>query len=156
MVGSYRVERLLGEGGMGAVYELVHPGIGKRLALKLLHAEYAARPQIVQRFFDEARAVNLIHHPNIVDILDFAHLPDGRAYLTMEFLEGESLAAYIHERGALAPASQHRDGVHVQVRTRGRDSTPMPAWTLRCRLLAASMMSPSTALDVGAPPAPRP
>ncbi len=104
MVGSYRVERLLGEGGMGAVYELLHPGIGKRLALKLLHAEYAARPQIVQRFFDEARAVNLIHHPNIVDIIDFAHLPDGRAYITMEFLEGESLAAYIHKRGPLAPA----------------------------------------------------
>jgi serine/threonine-protein kinase len=103
-VGSYRVERLLGEGGMGAVYELVHPGIGKRLALKLLHAEYAARPQIVQRFFDEARAVNLIRHPNIVDVLDFAHLPDGRAYITMEYLEGQSLHAFLHGRGALSPA----------------------------------------------------
>ncbi|HUH04497.1 MAG TPA: serine/threonine-protein kinase [Kofleriaceae bacterium] len=104
-VGSYQVERKLGEGGMGAVYALLHPGIGKRLALKLLHAEYAARPQIVQRFFDEARAVNLIGHPNIVDIIDFAQLPDGRSYITMEYLEGESLAAYIRRSGAL-PTNQ--------------------------------------------------
>jgi len=102
-VGSYTVERKLGEGGMGTVYELLHPGIGKRLALKLLHAEYAAKPQIVQRFFDEARAVNLIGHPNIVDIIDFAQLPDGRSYITMEFLEGGSLADYIREQGALPP-----------------------------------------------------
>lgn len=102
-VGSYVVERKLGEGGMGAVYELVHPGIGKRLALKLLHAEYAAKPQIVKRFFDEARAVNVIQHPNIVDIIDFAKLEDGSSYLTMEFLPGESLGDAIREGGALSP-----------------------------------------------------
>jgi serine/threonine-protein kinase len=100
-VGSYVVERKLGEGGMGAVYELVHPGIGKRLALKLLHAEYASKPQIVKRFFDEARAVNVIQHPNIVDIIDFAKLPDGSSYLTMEFLPGQSLGDAIRETGAM-------------------------------------------------------
>ncbi len=111
-IGSYVVQRQLGEGGMGAVYELLHPGIGKRLALKLLHAEYAARPQIVQRFFDEARAVNVIGHPNIVDIIDFANLPDGRAYITMEFLEGDSLASYIRKRGAM-PVSEAADIAHA-------------------------------------------
>ncbi len=111
-IGSYVIQRRLGEGGMGAVYELLHPGIGKRLALKLLHAEYAARPQIVQRFFDEARAVNVIGHPNIVDIIDFANLPDGRAYITMEFLEGDSLASYIRKRGAL-PVNEVAEIAHA-------------------------------------------
>jgi len=111
-IGSYVVQRRLGEGGMGAVYELLHPGIGKRLALKLLHAEYAARPQIVQRFFDEARAVNVIGHPNIVDIIDFANLPDGRAYITMEYLDGDSLASYIRKRGAL-PVGEAADIAHA-------------------------------------------
>jgi len=106
-IGSYTIERRLGEGGMGAVYEILHPGIGKRLALKLLHAEYAAKPQIVQRFFDEARSVNLIGHPNIVDIIDFAQMPDGRSYITMEFLDGDSLAAHIRSNGAL-PIDQVR------------------------------------------------
>jgi serine/threonine protein kinase len=103
-IGSYQVARKLGEGGMGAVYELVHPTIGKRLALKVLHPEFAARPDIVQRFFDEARAVNLIRHPNIVDVLDFAVLDDGRPYLTMEFLDGEALADHLRRRGVLPPA----------------------------------------------------
>jgi eukaryotic-like serine/threonine-protein kinase len=107
-IGSYVVHRRLGEGGMGAVYELLHPGIQKRLAMKLLHAEYAAKPEIVQRFFDEARAVNLIGHPNIVDITDFATLPDGRSYIIMEFLEGESLAEHIRRTGPM-PAARVRE-----------------------------------------------
>ena len=107
-IGTYRVARRLGAGGMGAVYELIHDGIGKRLALKLLHAEYAVRPDIVHRFFDEARAVVLIGHPNIVDVIDFAQLPDGRAYLTMEFLEGESLAALLKRRASSPPRRPRR------------------------------------------------
>ncbi len=106
-IGSYVVARRLGQGGMGTVYEVVHPGIGKRLALKLLHAEHSKRPEIVQRFFDEARAVNLIQHPNIVDIIDFSQLPDGRSYILMEFLEGEALSDLLRRRGAL-PAHEVR------------------------------------------------
>ncbi len=112
-VGSYRVERLLGEGGMGAVYELLHPGIGKRLALKLLHPEYAARPQIVQRFFDEARSVNMIGHPNIVDIMDFAELSDGRRYILMEYLEGESLSDTIERVGPMPSDTVAEVGVAI-------------------------------------------
>ncbi|MCP4448398.1 MAG: serine/threonine protein kinase, partial [Myxococcales bacterium] len=101
MIGRYRVEQKIGQGGMGAVYELLQPAIHKRMALKLLHEEYAGRQEIVRRFFDEARAVNLIGHPSIVDITDFSHLPDGRPFIIMEFLQGESLEDYLQEKGAL-------------------------------------------------------
>src|SRR5690349_5608665 len=100
---SYVVQRKLGEGGMGAVYEMLHPGIGKRLALKVLHAEYAKKEPIVQRFFAEARAVNQIGHPNIVDIINFDTLEDGSAFIMMEFLEGTSLSRYIQQRGPMSP-----------------------------------------------------
>lgn len=101
MVGRFRVERKIGQGGMGAVYSLLQPAIHKRMALKLLHEQYASRPEIVQRFFGEAKAVNLIGHPNIVDISDFSHLPDGRPFIIMEFLEGQSLEDYLLSRGTL-------------------------------------------------------
>jgi serine/threonine protein kinase len=101
--GSYIVSRKLGEGGMGAVYELVHPQIGKKQALKVLHAEYAKKSSIVDRFFAEAKSVVTIGHPNIVDITDYATLEDGTAYIIMEFLEGQSLAGYVKQRGAMSP-----------------------------------------------------
>lgn len=101
MVGRFRVEKKIGQGGMGSVYELLQPAIHKRMALKLLHEEYVGRKEIVQRFFDEARAVNLIGHPSIVDITDFSHLPDGRPFIMMEYLQGESLEDYLKEKGAL-------------------------------------------------------
>jgi eukaryotic-like serine/threonine-protein kinase len=100
---GYVVQRKLGEGGMGAVYEVLQPGIGKRLALKVLHAEYAKKDPIVQRFFAEARAVNQIGHPNIVDILNYDQLEDGTYFILMEFLEGVSLARYIQQRGPMTP-----------------------------------------------------
>lgn len=101
MIGRFRVEKKIGQGGMGAVYSLLQPAIHKRMALKLLHEQYATRQDIVQRFFGEAKAVNLIGHPNIVDISDFSHLPDGRPFIIMEFLEGQSLEDYLDERGSL-------------------------------------------------------
>ena len=101
-IGNYRVVRRLGEGGMGTVYELMHDRIGKRLALKVLHRRYAEEHRIVRRFFDEARAVNLIGHANIVDIIDCNHFENGTPYLTMEFLNGRSLAAHLQEHHTLA------------------------------------------------------
>jgi serine/threonine-protein kinase len=82
---------------------VLQPGIGKRLALKVLHAEYAKKDAIVQRFFAEARAVNQIGHPNIVDILNYDQLEDGTYFILMEFLEGVSLARYIQQRGPMTP-----------------------------------------------------
>ncbi len=101
MVGSYRVERCIGQGGMGRVYEGLHPHIGSRVAIKVLTRDVAANPQVVRRFFEEARSVNVIRHENIVNVLDLATLPDGRPFILMELLDGESLAGRIATRGAL-------------------------------------------------------
>jgi serine/threonine-protein kinase len=93
LVGEYEITNKLGEGGMGVVYGAVHPEIGKRVAIKVLAPHAAAYPDLLRRFKEEARAVNKIKHPNIVDIFAFNHLPDGRHYFVMEYLEGESLAS---------------------------------------------------------------
>jgi serine/threonine-protein kinase len=91
-VGEYRVLRKIGEGGMGSVYSAVQPVIGKRVAIKVLAPHIAGNPELVRRFVDEARAVNKIGHPNIIDIFSFGWLPDQRHYFAMEFLDGQSLA----------------------------------------------------------------
>jgi serine/threonine protein kinase len=90
-VGSYRVSRLLGKGGMGAVYMAEHPVIGSRVAIKFLHPQYATDKKIVDRFFNEARAVNVIGHDNILKILDLNVTEDNRHYFVMEFLHGKPL-----------------------------------------------------------------
>jgi serine/threonine protein kinase len=94
-VGNYRVVELLGIGGMGAVYLAVHPGIGRKVAVKVLHPALNENEREVSRFINEARAANAIKHPGIVQIFDFGALPSGATYIIMEFLEGESLGARI-------------------------------------------------------------
>jgi serine/threonine protein kinase len=86
---------------MGAVFEAVQEPIGRRVAVKILHAKYAQEPQITARFFNEARAVNLIDHPGIVQVSDYGQLPDGTAYLVMEFLKGETLNQRQKQKGML-------------------------------------------------------
>jgi eukaryotic-like serine/threonine-protein kinase len=100
MVGEYRIEGALGQGGMGRVYSAVHPVIAKRAAIKVLHPELSVNKDAIARFVQEARAVNEIGHPNIVDIFAFGALPDGRNYFVMEWLRGESLRERI-KRGPL-------------------------------------------------------
>src|SRR5678816_2171569 len=100
-VGPYRVARLLGVGGMGRVYKGVHPQIGSRVAIKVLSRECADREDLVERFFSEARAVNLIRHESIVNVLDLATLPDGRPYIVMEYLDGAPLSDIIARHGPL-------------------------------------------------------
>ena len=94
-IGAYRVARLLGIGGMGRVYKGVHPQIGSRVAIKVLSRECTDRRDLVERFFAEAKAVNLIRHESIVNVLDLAMLPDGRPYIIMEYLDGAPLASII-------------------------------------------------------------
>ncbi|MCB9578232.1 MAG: serine/threonine protein kinase [Polyangiaceae bacterium] len=101
IVGSYRIAAKLGEGGMGVVYKGVHPNIGSRVAIKLLSPECAKSPALVERFFAEARAVNVIRHDNIVSVSDLASLPDGRPYIVMEYLDGAPLSGILKRVGAL-------------------------------------------------------
>ncbi|HSZ80956.1 MAG TPA: serine/threonine-protein kinase [Polyangia bacterium] len=102
-VGNYRVTKLLGEGGMGAVYLGEHPVIGRKVAIKVLHTALAADKDIVARFFNEARAIHLIAHPNIVEILDFGQTPDGQPYFIMEYLTGEALSEIVARGPIPAP-----------------------------------------------------
>jgi len=102
-VGGYVIDGELGRGGMGVVYSARHPIIGKRAAIKVLKPSLSNNPATIERFIQEARSVNAIGHPNIVDIFDFDMLPDGRRYLVMDLLEGESLRKRI-KRGALPPS----------------------------------------------------
>ncbi|MDX2090179.1 MAG: protein kinase [Kofleriaceae bacterium] len=100
VVGEYKIQKKIGEGGMGAVYSAMHPMIGKRAAIKVISAALSSDASAVQRFVHEAQSVNQIGHPNIVDVFAFGALPDGRNYFVMEYLQGESLADRLH-RGAL-------------------------------------------------------
>src|SRR5713101_8314002 len=90
-IGSYRVVKPLGKGGMGAVYMAEHPVIGSKVAIKFLHPQYATDKKIVDRFFNEARAVNVIGHDNILKIIDLNVTDDKRHYFIMEFLHGKAL-----------------------------------------------------------------
>ncbi len=101
-IGNYQIVRQLGEGGMGTVYLAEHPRIGKKVAVKMLHAQLCANAELVSRFFQEARAVNEIRHPNIVDISDFGETEDGVVYFVMELLSGRTLREHIVADGALA------------------------------------------------------
>jgi len=102
VVGEYRVGQVLGRGGMGVVYSGVQPIIEKRVAIKVLDSELSADPSLVRRFLDEARAVNRIRHPNIIDIFSFGQLADSRQYFVMEYLEGRTLAERM-QAGDLPP-----------------------------------------------------
>lgn len=91
-VGPYRIVAALGQGAMGSVFQAVHERIDRRVAIKVLRPEYAHSPDMAQRFINEARAVNLVEHPGLVQISDYGQLSDGTAYIVMEYLAGETLA----------------------------------------------------------------
>ena len=91
LLGKYKVTREIGRGGMAAVYEAVHISLNKRIAIKVLAAELAASTVVIERFFREARAAASVKSPHIVDIYDSGRLDDGRPFIAMELLEGESL-----------------------------------------------------------------
>ena len=109
MVGEYEVTGLLGQGGMGVVYSGVHPLLGRKVAIKVLHRQAALVGEAAARFLQEARAASKLRHQNIVDVFAFGQMADGHYYQVMEFLEGESLRSVLHARGrADAGAGAHR------------------------------------------------
>ncbi|HEX3776956.1 MAG TPA: serine/threonine-protein kinase [Polyangiaceae bacterium] len=103
LAGRYRIEQLLGSGGMGAVYRAEHVHMRKAVAVKVLHREMMAFPEVVARFEREAVAAGRIDHTHVVSASDFGQLEDGTFYLALEFVEGRSLAKVVDTEGALAP-----------------------------------------------------
>ncbi|MCC6746324.1 MAG: phosphate/phosphite/phosphonate ABC transporter substrate-binding protein [Deltaproteobacteria bacterium] len=101
--GKYRLGRLLGEGGMGAVYEAEHIGLGVTVAVKLLNEIFASDPNSVSRFRREARAAAAIRHPNIVTVTDTGTDEGSVPFIVMELLEGESLSSLLRRERQLAP-----------------------------------------------------
>src|SRR4051812_6940386 len=89
--GRYRIDAVLGTGGMGRVYRAEHTKIGKSVAIKVLHADLGRNREATQRFQREAIASGRLDHPNIVGVTDFGVLDDGGCFLVMEVLEGEPL-----------------------------------------------------------------
>jgi serine/threonine-protein kinase len=117
-IGNYLVTQKLGEGGMGAVYLAEHPGIGKKVALKVLHSEFSSNEDVAARFFNEAKAVNNIGHPNIVDIIDYGMIQAGGGreqlvYFIMEYLSGLTLSQLIRNESPLPP--ERSLGIALQV-----------------------------------------
>ena len=103
LIGKYPVTRLLSAGGMGMVYEAVHPILGSRVAIKTIRPELAHDARVVDRFFKEALATSRIRDERLPQIFDQARLPDDTPYMVMELLEGEDLA----QRLAQCPQRRH-------------------------------------------------
>jgi eukaryotic-like serine/threonine-protein kinase len=100
ILGNYRITKLLGEGGMGIVYQAEHVTIGRKVAIKLLLPMFSHHHEIVTRFFNEARATSIIEHPGLISVFDYGYHED-RAYIVMEYISGESLAARLARQPVL-------------------------------------------------------
>jgi serine/threonine protein kinase len=103
--GKYRLTRLLGDGGMGSVYEAEHTVLGTRVAIKVLHPELARRTGLVERFLQEARVAAQIRSAQVVHVTDVDRTPDGHAYLVMDLLEGEPLSSLLDRQHKLSVAT---------------------------------------------------
>jgi len=120
---KYRLDRLLGRGGMGAVYAGTHVDLDREIAIKLLLPDFTAEAEALERFRREARAAAKLNHHNVADTYDYGTLPDGGAYIVMELVRGQSLRDYMNAAGALPFAEaieitrQAADGVEAAHRS---------------------------------------
>jgi len=104
--GSYEVIRMVGEGGMGRVYEARHQRLtSKRFAVKMLHPDLARQPDVVTRFQREAEASSVVSHPNVVDVFDVSSSADGRPYIVAELLQGEELGNHLDRVKVMTPSA---------------------------------------------------
>jgi serine/threonine-protein kinase len=143
---KFSIERMLGEGGMGVVYLARHEVLGERFAIKVLNDETAANQEAVKRFVNEARAAVRIKNEHIAAVMDVGLLPQGSAFMVMEYLEGQDLSDYLKAKGPLPVeeavdyvlqaleglAHAHAEGiVHRDLKpsnlflTRARDGSPL-------------------------------
>jgi serine/threonine-protein kinase len=111
--GKYRLTRLLGDGGMGSVYEAEHAVLGTRVAIKLLHPELARRTGLVERFLQEARVAAQIRSAHVVHVTDVDRTPDGHAYIVMDLLEGEALSSVLDRQHKLPIATACEYGLQI-------------------------------------------
>jgi eukaryotic-like serine/threonine-protein kinase len=102
LAGKYKILRVLGAGGMGAVYLAENLAIGRQVAIKVLHARMGRDPATLQRFRQEARATATIGHPGVVDVLDMGETSAGEAFIVMEKLEGQTMGARLKQRHRLS------------------------------------------------------
>jgi serine/threonine protein kinase len=101
--GKYRLSKLLGVGGMGAVFEAEHVILHHKVAVKILHAVYSTVPEAVERFVREAQTASAIGHPNIIKAIDFGTEEDNTTYIVLELLHGKSLEQLLAEKRTLSP-----------------------------------------------------
>src|SRR5271166_5810087 len=101
--GKYRIVRLLGTGGMGAVFEGENIRIRRKVAIKMLHGSVSSQPDVIARFEREAQAAALVGSDHICEVLDLGELPDHTRYMVMEYLEGDTLSGLIKRSGRLKP-----------------------------------------------------
>jgi serine/threonine protein kinase len=104
VIGGYQLVRMIAEGGMGVVYEGIQLNLSRKVAIKILNQELAARPEFVQRFQREAKAAAALSHPNMVQVHDFCQTADG-CLLVMEFVEGQDLGSYVEDNGRISIAT---------------------------------------------------
>src|SRR5687767_14093850 len=97
----YRINRLIGQGGMGSVYEAVHVRLDNRVAIKLMSRDLTSNPEALARFRREAQVTSQLGHPNIVHVFDFGTAPTGEPFLAMELLDGEDLEQRLRRLGRL-------------------------------------------------------
>jgi len=99
IAGRFRIEREIGRGGMGTVYLATHLGLERPVAVKIIKREFAADPDVADRFLREARTMAKLRHPHAAMIFDAGSLPDGRHFIIMEFVEGETLSQALAREG---------------------------------------------------------
>ena len=108
LLGKYRVERVLGQGGMGIVVAAWHLRLEQRVAIKILRPELIQNHEVVARFLREARACGALKHPNIVEMIDVAETDDGDPFMVMELLTGETVDAPLKRQRRLDQAQAAR------------------------------------------------
>ena len=104
IAGRFRIEREIGTGGMGTVYLATHLGLERPVAVKIIKREFAADADVADRFLREARTMAKLHHPHAAMIFDAGTLPDGRHFIVMEFIEGETLSQVLSMEGRFSPS----------------------------------------------------